>query len=410
MKRLAAFSAAIVLGAAVALVAGCGGGGGGSSLTGGSGSSRAAVLLTDSFREDFAHVWATIYHVELIPQTGSPVVLFDDPAGHQIDLKTLRDASGARFSFLSSSTIPAGTYTGIKVTVGPTMQLFRNGVAVGSPLPVDSSIPKDANGNPVLSLTFNTPKTLGSGTNTLIIDFDLAHFIVRSSGVLPALKEGDPAGTTDPARHNEDEYHGTVSSLSGTSPDLTFTLNRGNGSTVTVTTTAATSVFGTGTLDNGSVVEVTGTLDPTTQVLVATQLEVEPVGSPPTEHDADRFPVAFGTASNLDAINGKFTLTITLARAFIPAQTTINVVTTSTTTFRSDSGDTLSQADFFTALATTPNVTVHGTFDSTTNTFTATNIKISDKSKNGGWEHDHHDFRPGVNGSNWDHGTRHGHG
>jgi hypothetical protein len=408
VKRLAAFSAAVVLGAAVALVAGCGGGGGGSSL--GGSSSRAAVLLTDSFREDFAHVWATIYHVELIPQTGSPVVLFDDSTGHQIDLKTLRDASGTRFSFLGSATIPAGTYTGIKVTVGPTMQLFRNGVAVGSPLPVDSSIPKDANGNPILSLTFTSPKVVTSAATTLIIDFDLAHFVVNNGMITPVLKEGDPAGCTNPARHNEDDYHGTVSNLSGTAPDLTFTLNRGNSAAVTVTTTAATSVFGSGTLDNGSVVEVTGTLDPTTQVLVATQLEVKPVGTPPTEHEANRLPVAFGTASNLDAANGKFTLTVTLARAFIPAHTAINVVTTSTTTFRGDNGDTLSQADFFTSLAATPNVTVHGSFDAATSTFTANAIKISDKSKNGGWEHEHHDFRPGVNGSNWDHGTRHGHG
>src|SRR5437879_7318013 len=87
---------------------GCGGGGGGStSLT--SGTSRATVLITDGFREDFSHVWATIYHVELVPQAGTNnganVVLFDNSAGVQVDLKTLRDSTGARFSFVGSATI-----------------------------------------------------------------------------------------------------------------------------------------------------------------------------------------------------------------------------------------------------------------------------------------------------------------
>src|SRR5262245_59136986 len=134
MKQFAGLCALL---GAVWLV-GCGGGGGGNSLVSG-GSGRVAVLLTDSFREDYAHVWATIYHVELIPQTGSPVVLFDDASGHQIDLKTLRDSTGERFSFLGSATVPEGTYAGVSVTIGTTMQLFRNGVAVGDPLAVDSS-------------------------------------------------------------------------------------------------------------------------------------------------------------------------------------------------------------------------------------------------------------------------------
>src|SRR5262245_55808559 len=116
---------------------GCGGGGGDNALSTGRG--RVAVLLTASFRGGYAHGRATIYRVELIPQTGSPVVLFDDASGHQIDLKTLRDSSGERFSFLGSASIPEGTYAGINVTIGSTMQLFRNGVAVGDPLPVDSS-------------------------------------------------------------------------------------------------------------------------------------------------------------------------------------------------------------------------------------------------------------------------------
>ena len=144
MKKLTLTALSLSLTLSLTL-AGCGGGSGSASTAS---ASRATVLLTDSFREDFGHVWATVYHVELVPQGGgSPFVLFDDPTGRQIDLKTLRDAAGARYSFLGSATVPEGTYTGVSVTIGTTMQLFRSGVAVGDPITVDSSVPLDSSGH-----------------------------------------------------------------------------------------------------------------------------------------------------------------------------------------------------------------------------------------------------------------------
>lgn len=387
--------------AGIASIVGCGGGGGGSV----SGTGRAAVLLTDGFREDFGHVWATIYHFELTPQTGAPVVLFDDPTGRQIDLKTLRDSTGARFSFLGAGSIPAGTYTGFSITIGSTMQLFRNGVAVGNPIPVDPSIPTDSNGHPVLTKTFATPKTVGSTPLTIVVDFNLAKFVLRNSHVLPAIDEGSETGVDNPERHEGDEFHGTISNLTGTAPTLTFTLTRGNGMTVTVVTTASTSVFGSANFANGSVVEVEGTFDTTTQNLVATQVEVEGNGTPGGEHEGSHAPKAFGAVTNIDATAGTFTVTIKKARGFTPSQTTVNVVTNTSTVFRIDGGGSVNQAAFFTALAATPNAEVVGTYDAGTNTITATFAKIHDNSKDGGWEHDNHGFRDGGDGHDWDHGT-----
>lgn len=392
MKKWAGLCA--LLGAC--LLVGCGGGGV-SSLSGATGGSRVAVLLTDSFREDYAHVWATIYRMELTSQSGSKVVLFDDSEGHQIDLKTLRDASGERFSFLGSATVPAGTYTGISVTVGPTMQLFRNGVAVGDPLPVDDSLPKDTSGNPILSLTFGTPKTVSSGTTNIVVDFDLARFIVRNSKVIPAIKEGTTNGLANFGRHNQGGYRGTVSSLTGTAPDLTFTLTRKDGTTVSVTTSASTALYGTGTLADGVTVEVRGTLDTTTQALVATHLQVAGTGGP-------RKPRVSGAASDLNATAGTFTVTVSGACVFTPSQTTVNIVTSETTAFRGDDGSTLTKADFFTALAATPNVLASGTYDSAANTLTADVVKIVDATQDGGWERGGNRFRKGTNQSNWGRG------
>ncbi len=473
---------------------GCGGGGS-SIATGTKGTSKASVLVTDAFSDVYSHVWATIYHVALVPATGTNnganVVLYDNPAGIQIDLTTLRDSTGARFSFLGSNTIPAGTYTAIAVTVGPTMQLFPVGATTGTSVPVDTTLPKDASGNPILTDTFKNPKTLAANTtNNLIVDFKLASFVIRDSKVIPVVAEGDPTGCTDPSRHNPNEYMGTVSNLTGTSPTLTFTLTYGNGNTATVTTTASTALFsaptpGTGhetqqfqglptanaaytldfpidttkpysvtvggvplvagtatgttgdyyidaslpnvihlrnaitnqaivnityfpltttttpTLANGSVVDVTGTLDTTTQNLVATQVEVLPA----TGSTATKMQQAFGTASTLNATAGTFTLTAVRTGGFTPSQVTVNIVTTATTTYLSDAGATLAEADFFTALTTTPIANVQGTYDATSNTLTANTIRIDNTANDGGWEGGPHNFRPGSDANHWGNGA-----
>lgn len=376
----------------VLALVGCGGG---SASTSPTSTGRATVLLTDSFREEFGHVWATIYHVEIVPQGGgSPTVLFDDPSGRQIDLKTLRDASGARYSFLSTATLPEGTYTGVNVTIGSTMQLFRSGVAVGDPIAVDSSVPLDAAGNPVVSVTFRRPKTVSASTTANVcIDFDLARFILRGSKIVPSIVEGDGIGLTDPARHEKDDYHGVVSGLTGTAPTLSFTLTRGRGMAVTVTTTAATALYGA-TLAEGSVVEVTGTLDTTTQTLVATRIEVRGSGAPRHETEEDR-SFAFGVASAVDATAGTFTLTTRRVHDFTPRKTTVTIVTNASTVYRTDAGATQTQAAFFAALALTPNAAVAGTYDPGTNTLTASRVGVIDPSKDRGWQRDTEHFRGG---------------
>ena len=396
-------------------LAGCGGSGGTSSgITGGTG--RAAVLLTDSPSEDYAHIWATIYHVELIPQTGSPVVLYDNAAGMQIDLRTLYDSSGQRFSFLGSAAIPAGIYTAINVTIAPTLQLFANGATTGTPTAVASSVAKDSAGNAVITDTFHSPKTLGATTNSLIVDFNLAHFIIRDSKVIPVVEDGGANGLNDPNRHNGSDYRGAVSNLTGTTPVLTFTLTTGGGvtssagtsatsSTVTVVTSASTAIYGAGMLANGANVAVSGTLDPTTQNLVATQIEICPNSTGGSAGPPDfTSPRASGAATALNETAGTFTLTVKNAHGFTPGQTTINVTTTTATQYFADGGVTDTEAAFFTALTATPAVEVVGTYDATSNTLTATTLKVMDHAMDGGWENGPHPFRNGINPGNWAHG------
>lgn len=402
-----------LLGAAT--LAGCGGSGGGGAATSAStDGTRATVILTDSPREDYGHVWATIYKVDLVSASGETVTVFDEADGRQIDLKTLRDASGERYAFLSSASVPQGSYTGVNVTVGATMQLFRGTTATGDPLPVDSSVPRDASGNPVLSLTFRSPKTLGTGATNVVVDFNLARFVVRDSKVLPIIGEGEGTGVGDPARHNADDYRGTVSGVSGTAPALTFTLTRRDGTTVTVATSASTALFGNGAIADSAQVNVRGTLDTTTQTLTATEVEVRGA------NQSQREPRVIGAVTDLNADAGTFTLTPQTAQCITPTTTALKVVVTDTTTYRGDAGATQAKADFFTALATTPNAAVEGTVDTATNTLTATSVKVVDPAHDRGGprnaDQTHNSgpngdgpgggqFRPGSSRATWGNGT-----
>ena len=404
-----------ILGISILALTGCGGSNTGGLLNPNVGASRATILLTDSPREDYDHIWATVYHVELIPQGGgTPVVVFDNAAGVQIDLKTLRDATGAKYSFLSSATLPAGTYTGASVTIGKTMQLFPRGVTTGTTVTVATTtatppIAVDASGNPLIPITFRSPKTFSATVTNVCLDFNLAKFIIRGSQVIPSVVEGDGVGLTNPSQHEQGESLGTVSNLSGTAPTQTFTLTQTSGTvvtTVTVVTTASTAIRGAA-LANGGSIEVTGTLDPTTQNLVATEIEVKGAGGNGQDNHG---PLVMGAVTVPDATAGTFTIATSKIRGFasVPTQTTVNVVTSATTIFYADNGSILTQATFFPALAAlaTPTAIVQGTYDATSNTLTATTVKVVDTTKIGGWEHDNHSPR----GGGGDHGGGNGGG
>lgn len=383
----------LAVGALISLV-GCGGDHGSVPA-----SHRVLLFATDGPREDFAHIWATIYQVTLVPQSGAPIVVFDDPSGQAIDLRTLRDSSGERFSFLGSATIPEGTYTGVTVAIGATMEFFRNNSTTSESLAVDNTLPRDDAGHVLLQLMFRVPRVLNEATNLLVLDFNLARFIVRASGVLPALEEGNPAALGDPARHNPGEYCGIVGNLNGTAPDLTFTLTNPRGQSVTVVTTASTAVYGTGSLANGVFVCVRGIWDASTQRLLATRLAVCPAGPPPVG--------IAGIASNVNATAGTFDVTVQHARGLVPRRVTLSVTTNSATVFRAADGSTQTASEFFATLAgaTNPLVEVAGTYDPTAHTVAALAVRGMDALFDGGLPPHPHQFRPGVSPPAWGHGV-----
>ncbi len=373
-------------------LAGCGSGS--APVGGGGGTSRATVLLTDSLREDYDSVWATVLKAELIGADGTSVTLFDDPEGQVLDLRRLRDVSGARYSFLASAEIPAGSYTGVRVTVKPTMTLFPKGSVTGQSLPLTDALTRDSGGNVPLTLSFSAPKTLGAGADeNLIVDFDLANFKVEGGKIIPALREGPAAGLDNPERHERHEIRGVITRLDGTAPTQNFLLRRRDGRPVPVVTTADTAIFFRGStapaaLAVNQVVEVRGRFNTATDRFVATRVVIKnDTGS----DESFRVEVE-GIADDVSIANKTFVLRAVHMIGAEPRRIRIKVVTNDTTIYRSDRGVAVGAARFFNYLVANPGTLVEakGSFNPDTDTLTAKILKIEDESNDGGWEDGRH--------------------
>jgi hypothetical protein len=343
-----------------------------------------ATFLTDSFRDDFTNVWGKLYKVELINSAGVATTVFEDTAGKTVDFKTLRDAAGARFLFLGNNVVPVGAYTKIRVTIDAKMTVFQPGVTGGTDVTMANALPRDGQGHVAIEHTFPAPKNVGSGNANVVVDFDLANFVLVGTQLTPAIKEGQQVGINDDARHEHDDYKGTVSSLSGTAPALTFTLTPPRGNAFTVVMDANTNLFNASgaaspILVNGKRVEVRGVFDGMTGSLLATDVKIED-----EQGNEGNLAEVFGAPSSIDAGAGTFQVEPRECEGLVPSQRKVNVVTNANTVFRGDSGLKFTAAEFFAKLATTPQVKVEGTYNKDTNTLTAKHAKIRTRGDGGG--------------------------
>lgn len=363
----------ILLAAIFATLAGCGGSGAGIPLSGG------AMFVTDSL-DSHSHVWITIKSVTFASASGN-VTAYSDPVGTTIDLKTLHDVGGERFAYLTA--VPAGTYTGVTVTVDKTVTLFDPGNPTGF-----TRVFAGNNGSTAdLSLTFAAPKNLGPGIE-FALDFDLANWNDDGTTITGSPFLGDAsgnAGIDDPSRHEHEDYDGRVQGLAGTAPTQTFNLIDDD-HLVAVMTSASTVIFNsdgsaTPALAEGQKVEVRGAFDTAQNALIADSIKIK-VGTD-ANHDLPRVE---GAASSIDKTLFTFVVTIDEAHGFQPSATTVNVVTNSSTVFFVHDGASLSQADFFAALADGNSVHVAGSYDAASNTLTATRVRLED----GDGGDDHH--------------------
>lgn len=354
----------------VAIVAiGCGGGGGGSTPTGPT-SNQVSVFVTDDLSTTLDHVWVTITKITLASASGSTTI-YDNPTGKQIDVAQLHNGSASVFAFLGVSSIPAGTYTGASVTLLKDITVVKKGGTVTENRTFKNL---DPSGNKIFTLTFSPAKTVAAGSS-LVFDFNLAKWNDDGANVDGEVDDHDGKGLENESNHAKNTAKGTVSNVSGTAPVLTFTLTPKEGSPFTVSTSASTNLTNSDGSANPAIAEgekvlVHGTFNTTLGQFVADGVQIQ-LGT-----DANPPVHAEGTLSGTPTGTTSFSLLVKDADGFTPAATTLTVNVTDTTKLFGPGGLALSATDFFTALATSTEVNVEGSYDSASNTLTATCIRL----------------------------------
>jgi Domain of unknown function (DUF4382)/Domain of unknown function (DUF5666) len=363
----------------------CGGGGG---TTGGPSHSSLQLFASDNLNTSYDHVWVKIKTVVLTSATGSTTI-FDESAtgGRLVDLRSLRDATGARFVLLSSGSIPTGTYTSATVTVDKTASLVPKGTTTA----VDKDFADAVGANALLTLTFPRPFD-PSAKRALVLDFDLSTWNIGPTGITSFdgfVQHGDDSSLHDKTRQEHDDHSGVLSGLSGTAPTQSFTITRG-GRTLDVVTDASTVIFNNdGTpnpiLGNGEQVEVTGVLDTTLNVLTASKVKIE------VEAESENEAQVHGLVSTFDATAGTLSVNAGGAHGFVPGGVSINVTTDANTEYFGDSGVSISKDVFFASLvANTSKVEAEGTANSRTEIL-ARRLKVETENEgDGGGGGDHH--------------------
>jgi len=318
-------------------------GGGG----GGGGNSKVAVFATDAPNPNFSHVFVTVYQIQLVPTSGSPVTIFDSSTGVTIDARSLRDSTGQVFQFLDAAGVPAGTYKAVNIVLGNQVIVAMPGQTTTTTYTLTGGTDQ-GNGKELFTLNFAQPFNAQSG-QPIVIDFDLANSTITGSTmnlVLHASNNGNGLG--DQHRHKPSHIVGTVSGLSGTIGNQTFTLTNGHHS-FTVTTDQNTTLFNENgspnpLLSNGEMVRVVGKW--VNGQFVAKEIHILP-------SSFANLVEAIGTFSNLNATNGTFDVSIQDS-SFAPQNLLMHVVTDANTAFISAGGVTEPEAQFFTDLANAP--------------------------------------------------------
>ena len=92
-----------------------------------------AIFVKDGPSDEFAQIWVTITQVELLPVSGSPVVIYDNPSGCRIDILDYRDED---FLLKIHRSVPAGQYSKIRLRVTNIELVPTAASAIGSDIEV----------------------------------------------------------------------------------------------------------------------------------------------------------------------------------------------------------------------------------------------------------------------------------
>ena len=336
-------------------LAGCGGGG----ASGSPSSASVSVYVGDDFSSSYAQVWTTIYHVDASVDGTSWTPVFDSANGMQTNLSSLSSTA----QYVGTMSLPPGAYTMARVTVGDHMRLVSSGGAM-----TDSPIAASNGAASAGKYTFDVamPVIASSGaTATMALDFNLANFRIQAGVVQMAVQQ------MDPARFNGMAHQGWLSgTVSGLNPGVGFTLNMGMMRSVSVQISSASLVTSqaTGlaaTLADGQRVDVQGTVDPVTEAIGATSVQVLDGG-------AMTYAGLQGSVASVDSIAGSFQVVPAWATGFAPAASAVTVQTNGSTAFTTGMMGSGSVTD----VTVGKSVMVTGSYDTGSGVVTASRVRI----------------------------------
>lgn len=351
-------------------LAGCGGGGGASSGSGPTPEANLPLFLTAGSPGAYDHLWLGIERIELVSADGSTTTVFAPAGGEQVDAATLADASGAKFRYLSNARVPAKDYTGARIHMNAAATVVLTGGNASQARTI---------AEPALSIAFGS--SVRPGPQGMSLDLALARWTDDGARLHPSGQLG-PRPSGDPNRHEFEDYHGTISGLTGESPNFRFTLSRPSGA-FGVVCDASTRIYNSNgqpnaTLTNGARVEVRGAFSTALNALAATEVKVH--NGPSSGDDPHGLK---GAPSAIDAVAGAFTVELRTCAGFVPPITSVRVQTSASTVFMTDGGVRITSEEFFAGLGSVPLVEVEGRFDTATNTLAATKCKFEDEGHGG---------------------------
>ena len=233
----------VLLVAIMTVLAGCGGGGG--SSEGGSSPVTAqtgsvAIFIKDGPTDEFEKILVKVTEVSLIPVSGTPIVIYENPAGCEVDLLAYKDED---FLLTIKRNVPAGTYSKVRLQV-TNIELVPK---VGSDIDIEVKLPSGK-----IDLNPRSPFTVvPGGTLSVRIDMD-ANKAIHVHPSRPGWYIFRPVVFVDiesgfPVHICPKIVHGTIESLTKNPQNQTtgFVMTIGDGrGQLTVKLTSDTDIFG----------------------------------------------------------------------------------------------------------------------------------------------------------------------
>lgn len=279
------------------------------------------TYITDNLTSDYSKVWVSIQRIVATAADGTETVLLDASAEPVVvDLASLASVG----ELVSSTTVPVGMWTGVKVTLSNAVQLVSLDGATTTGAKFAAS--GDTYDWTVRGVTLDTATAA-----QLVLDFDLEHFSYSATTglVTPDVKVPSTSSAFGKFVRQQGRVHGTVSAVDATAGTLKITDVRLGSVVVTLASDAVITNASTGAtmtlaeIAAGATVRVKGAVTPgvTTDdpvTVTATLVQVEPASSSSTATTV----TVRGTGTVVSLSGTTLTLSLTEA-SFLPSSATL---------------------------------------------------------------------------------------